>query len=193
MSYEANIGSLNMKEVVVLAGTGPHIILHEVMAADQEELPAGALMARDANDNAVPFDVAQDAEVGTGDGTEKSVSGNLGKVLPDSVSITDGTETFTDDGFGGLVGDATGTGKINYDTGDFEATFNAAPANAQAISATYKPALAGVLTDKAEAGSADASVCVHGKVNRAALTVNGSAPTTAQIRTLNALGIWPLG
>ena len=192
MSYEGNIGSLGMKEVVVLVGPGPHIVLNEKMAG-QAELPAGALMALDADDSAVPFDVAQDKEVGTGDGTEKSVSGNLGKVVPDSVSITDGTETFTDDGFGGLVGDATGTGKINYETGDFEVTFNAAPANAQAITATYKPALRGVLTAKADAEANEASICVHGKVNRAALTVSGSAATIAHIRTLYALAIWPLG
>lgn len=41
------------------------------------------------------------------------------------VSITDGTETFKDDRNGNLVGDAGGTGTINYATGAYDVTFAA--------------------------------------------------------------------
>jgi len=48
-------------------------------------------------------------------------------VLPESVIVTDGTETFTDNGDGTLTGDATGTGTVNYATGAVSVSFNAAP------------------------------------------------------------------
>jgi hypothetical protein len=55
----------------------------------------------------------------------------------DVVTITDGTETFTDDGAGVLTGDAGGSGTIDYATGDWSVTFNAAPANGDSIVASY--------------------------------------------------------
>ncbi len=54
-----------------------------------------------------------------------------------SVSITDGTETFTDTGLGTLSGSAGGTGTINYATGAASVTFAVAPANLQAITTSY--------------------------------------------------------
>lgn len=48
-------------------------------------------------------------------------------VLPGSVVVTDGTETFSDSGDGILTGDATGTGTVNYATGAVSVSFNAAP------------------------------------------------------------------
>ncbi len=49
-------------------------------------------------------------------------------VLPESVVVTDGTETFSDAGAGVLTGNAGGTGTVNYGTGAVAVTFNAAPA-----------------------------------------------------------------
>lgn len=58
-------------------------------------------------------------------------------LVPGSVSVSDGVETFTDNGVGVLVGSASGTGTINYETGAYSVTFNAAPAAAP-IPATWR-------------------------------------------------------
>lgn len=52
------------------------------------------------------------------------------------VTFTDGTETFTDDGNGALVGNQGGTGTINYTTGAYSITFNAVAAGS--VTATYR-------------------------------------------------------
>lgn len=71
--------------------------------------------------------------VGSGDGSTTTFTGTLAFKAAGStrtcfgITITDGTETFTDDYNGNLVGSAGGTGTINYTTGDFSITFNAAP------------------------------------------------------------------
>ncbi len=54
-----------------------------------------------------------------------------------SVTVTDGVESFVDDGSGVLTGDAGGTGTVNYTTGQITLTFNAAPLNGAAIAASY--------------------------------------------------------
>lgn len=79
--------------------------------------------------------------VGTGTGAQTTFTGTLavvgsGKTLM-YISITDTVETFVDDRNGNLVGNLGGTGTINYATGAFSVTFNTAPANAQAITASY--------------------------------------------------------
>lgn len=53
------------------------------------------------------------------------------------VTVTDTVETFKDDRNGNMVGDAGGTGTVNYATGEVSVTFNTAPANAQAITCGY--------------------------------------------------------
>jgi hypothetical protein len=59
-------------------------------------------------------------------------------VADGNVSITDGTETFTDAaGSGTLAGSAGGTGTVNYSTGEVHLEFNAAVGGATEISATY--------------------------------------------------------
>lgn len=79
--------------------------------------------------------------VGTGNGATTTFTGTLavvgsGKTLA-HISITDATETFTDDRNGNLVGNLGGTGTINYATGAYSVTFNTAPVNLQAITASY--------------------------------------------------------
>ena len=59
---------------------------------------------------------------------ETEYDGNLaGLVRPLSVIINDDDETFTDNGAGSLSNGATGTGKINYVTGEWEVEFDSAP------------------------------------------------------------------
>ena len=93
--------------------------------------------------------------VGTGNGTTTTFTGTLAAITSVKtcmyVRINDGTETFTDDRNGVLVGSLGGTGTINYATGAFSVTFNTAPTNLQAILANYYTA------DAKSAGIADFS------------------------------------
>ena len=78
---------------------------------------------------------------GTGDGTTKTFSATLAAVTGIrtcyGVSVTDGTETFTDNYDGTLTGSAGGTGTANYSSGAVSVTFNTAPTNLQAITTSY--------------------------------------------------------
>jgi hypothetical protein len=68
------------------------------------------------------------------DAGETEYDGNLvGLVEPGSVVVTDGVETFTDNGVGTLTGSVTGTGKINYVTGEWEVDYAAAPVGASTV------------------------------------------------------------
>lgn len=81
--------------------------------------------------------------VAVGDGTIGPFTTTLlyAPVYPTSLSVTDGTETFTDaDGDGILTGSAGGTGTINYTTGALSVTFNVLVAAPTDILATYKGA-----------------------------------------------------
>lgn len=78
---------------------------------------------------------------GTGDGTEVTFAHTLDAAgAPKTVmyiTVTDGTETFKDDRNGNLIGDAGGTGTVNYATGAVSVTFAAAVTNSQAITVGY--------------------------------------------------------
>lgn len=76
---------------------------------------------------------------GTGDGTTKTFTATLtlSSQTCFGVEVTDGTETFSDDYNGNLVGSLGGTGTINYITGAASVTFKTAPTNLQAITARY--------------------------------------------------------
>lgn len=78
---------------------------------------------------------------GTGNGTQQTFTHTLSAISAPKtamyVSVTDGTETLTDDRNGNLVGNLGGTGTVNYATGAVSATFNTAPANLQAITCSY--------------------------------------------------------
>jgi hypothetical protein len=74
-----------------------------------------------------------------GDGTPGPFNGWLSRppVVPNTVSITDGTETFTDDGAGNLTGSLGGTGTIDYVSGIVNLTFNGNVTNGVPIRAFY--------------------------------------------------------
>lgn len=80
--------------------------------------------------------VIQTISIGTG---VVNYTGTLGgfPIQPDLISITDGVETFTDNGSGLLIGSLGGTGTIVYSTGVFSVTFNTAVVVGVAIIATY--------------------------------------------------------
>ena len=79
--------------------------------------------------------------VGAGNGTLKTFTGTFAAAgAPKTImypSISDTVETFVDDRDGLLIGSLGGTGTINYATGAYSVTFNTAPLNAQAITASY--------------------------------------------------------
>lgn len=58
-------------------------------------------------------------------------------IIAGSTVVSDGNETFTDDGAGVLTGDKGGTGTVNYTTAEISVTFNTAPALNAAIWASY--------------------------------------------------------
>lgn len=58
-------------------------------------------------------------------------------IVPGTVSVTDGVETFTDNGEGVLAGDAGGSGTVNYDTGAISVTFDEAPGEAVDVDVDY--------------------------------------------------------
>jgi len=85
-----------------------------------------------------------DEVIGTGDDSKVIFAGNLANhpIVPGSLSITDGVETFTDDGAGALIGDGGGAspaseGTINYNTGAYSVQFAVAPETGAVITADY--------------------------------------------------------
>lgn len=76
--------------------------------------------------------------LGTGDGVATTFSGTLAQpqVQTGSLAITAGGQSVTDDGAGSLTG--SGSGTINYVTGAYSVTFNAAPGTGVAVTAAYK-------------------------------------------------------
>lgn len=191
--HNANLGSTSAQEVVVATGRGPHVYRTYPVQAGQDELAAGLVVSLDAAGEAVPFDTAQEL---TADGNNSDTEFGFslgGPVVPGSVSVSDGVETFADDGFGSLVGDAGGSGSVNYQTGAVLATFNTAPADTEDIVVCgYKPAIRGVLNRAVAAGAVTCEAIVMGQVNRKQLAVGASEPTDAQLLALDRNLIWPL-
>lgn len=78
---------------------------------------------------------------GTGDGSTTTFAHTLSVISAPKtamyISVTDGTETFTDDRNGNMLGSLGGTGTVNYATGAVSVTFATAPANLQAITCSY--------------------------------------------------------
>lgn len=81
-----------------------------------------------------------DESIGTGDaGGTKTFTDTLAHypVRTGSITVTDGVETFTDNGDGTLTGDAGGTGTYTASTGDISVTFNTAPGIGVGVSCDY--------------------------------------------------------
>jgi len=84
--------------------------------------------------------LVEDEDLGDGGGIEATFTGTLIEhpIVIGSLEITDGTETFEDLGDGTLYGDGGGTGTIDYETGAYSVTFDAAPAIGDDILADYQ-------------------------------------------------------
>ena len=94
--------------------------------------------------DALKYTTVSAESVATGNGSTKHYTKTLAfkaagaKRTCFGLTVTDGTEIFTDDYNGKLVGDKGGTGTVNYTTGDIVVDFNSNVANAQAITCTYQ-------------------------------------------------------
>lgn len=87
-----------------------------------------------------PYTAITNEALATGDGATRTFTGSLAQdfIVGRSINnITDGVETFTDNGMGVLTGSAGGTGTINYTTGAYSVTFAVAPLNLAAITIDY--------------------------------------------------------
>lgn len=186
------------EEKAGLPGHGP-VLLGVKFTADQGTYSVGLLLTRDSADVAQPLQEVAAEVLGTGDGATKDFAGTLAAALPvepGTVVITDGVETFADDGSGRLTGDAGGSGTINYATGDFSVSFNANVVNATDVTGDYVTACDAVLDqeiDTAEEQSGNA--VIHGTVANGALKVGvvaKAAPSAAVLKLLRKRGIYPI-
>ncbi len=178
------------------AGGHDPVIRAVPVKSAQGTLPGGLILGQDSDEKAVPYVQAETA-MGTGDGTDKTFAGVLPHpVEPGTVIVSDGVETFSDDGFGHLTGSAGGTGSVNYLSGAVSVAFNAAPANAAPVEAQSYPRLAGVLDETVDTSkSASALVIVHGSVQMSMLKVGATAPadpSAAMLKRLVKTGIYPV-
>jgi hypothetical protein len=203
MTWKANLGTQSFTDKQVGAqGHGPFSVSWS-LKADQGSLDRGALMALDENDVLVPYEI-DSKTIGTGNGTNKTFAATLDQQLiqPGSVVVTDEVETFSDDGSGNLIGDAAGTGTINYVTGAISVTFNTAPTNTTPVVATSRNIPFGVLAyevDTSAAGAAEEVGVIfnHGTVKKEALLMKNAAGSFVAIdevasRALIKAGIYPL-
>jgi hypothetical protein len=201
MTWTANLGTQTFTDKIVGAqGHGPFSISWSLKAS-QGALDRGCLMALNADDVLIPYEI--DAKViGTGNGSTKAYTATLDQKLiqPGSVTVSDTVETFSDDGAGNLVGDAAGTGTINYVTGAIAVTFHANVTNLQAITATSRNTPFGVLAFEASTTAAGEEVGViynHGTVKKDSLLMKNAAGAFVAIdetasRALIKAGIYPL-
>lgn len=94
--------------------------------------------------NSTVYTAVSNEVIGTGNGATKTFTNTLvfkaGGTYRNcfAITVTDGTETFTDNYLGVLTGSAGGTGTINYATGAISVTFNANVTNLQNVTCNYQ-------------------------------------------------------
>ncbi len=192
---DQRLGTFTIIEETAKAGGHGPVVLVRRLKAGQGVLPCGLILAADGDDEGVPYAVITLA-AGVGDGAETAFTVDFGGPLdPGTVSLADGVEVFVDDGLGRLVGDAGGTGTVEYVNGTVSATFAAAPAADDPVTATAWPRLVGVLEREVDTASEDAGTYIpHGTVHKGKLKVGVSAglPTIAQLNRLIRFGVYPV-
>jgi len=189
MAFNANLGTQTFKESTVIDYTHPPVVLSFPVAMGQGELGPGTVLALNEAGAVVPYEkISQN--IGTGDGTTTTFSGSFqAPVEPGTILITDGTQTLKDDGYGNLYGD--GSGKVNYATGDVEATFESAPANGASITANAGRRLLGILIMRVDTNNEDtAPVLIHGCAVRENVTVGENSVDGETVALLRAKQIF---
>ncbi|MBF0454957.1 MAG: hypothetical protein HQL72_09125 [Magnetococcales bacterium] len=193
MPINGIIASTSHNEKPLIDGAHPAVIRAYAAAGGNGDLDAGLLMAKGADGKLIPYDPVAAVNLGTGDGSATDFSGVLvGPAQPGSVSISDGTQTLTDDGYGSLGGD--GSGSIDYATGQVSVSFGVAVADTVAVDVTYGNRLVGVNTQVTDAviDTVVALLC-HGCVYTASLVIaGGGQPNAADLERLVGLSIYPV-
>lgn len=197
MTINGQVGSFSRdEERAQIPGHDPVVLSGRLTAADGV-YPTGLVLTRNASGVMIALAEAADEVIETGDGSTKAFTGNLAAypVEPGTLVVTDGVETFTDDGSGRLTGSAGGSGTINYRTGAYAVTFNANVVNETDVTADYVTAVDGVLDEQTDtAYSASGLYVAHGTVNTTVLKVGKTAkaePSAALLILLQKKGIFP--
>ncbi|WP_035238142.1 hypothetical protein [Desulfobacter vibrioformis] len=148
------------------------------LESDDAVWPCGLVLGKDADGKFLPY-AGLTEQIGTGDGTEKAFTGQVGPIEPGSAEVTAESITLDDDGCGNLAGTG-GAGSINYQTGKVVVGFTAAPANAAAVELDYSPDPVAVLDAETDTSDMDVSnAVVFGAVKKSALKVGVTAQTAA--------------
>ncbi len=186
---EARLGTLSYDDQRARGGGHDPVIVTRALASGLGELPAGLLLAK-GTAGAVPYvEVAAEA-IGAGTGALKDFAATLAHApaYPGSLTVSDGVETFDDDGYGRLVGSAGGTGTVHYGTGAVSVSFTAAPANGATVTAGYANHFDGVLDEPVDTALAGSGlVVVHGSVRADVLKIGATAQTAPSAATLARL------
>ena len=197
MTIKGTVGSFTRSEERArIAGHDPVVLAGKLTAADGV-YPCGLLLTRNAASVMIALALIAAEVLATGDGNTKAYAGNLANfpVEPGTVAITDAVENFTDDGSGRLVGDAGGTGTIDYKTGAFAITFAVDVLLASDIEADYTTAFDGVLDEEVDtAASASGVYVAHGTVDTNVLKVGKvtkAEPTAALLMLMQKKGVYP--
>jgi hypothetical protein len=178
-------------------GHGP-VLLPGKIKTDDGDYPIGLILTRGGG-NLQPLQVVEDDALGTGNGSTKTYTGTLGDGLPvepGTVVITDGVETFSDDGSGRLVGDAAGTGTVNYETAGFSVTFNANVGDGTGVTGDCITRISGVLDEAVDTTKTGSALYIHhGTCRQDMLKVGKTAqdaPDVVLLALMQERGIYPV-
>jgi len=99
---------------------------------------AFSAVARGPNNPSYTSPNVDEEQVATGDGTTVAFTANISftPIVPSSIVITDGIQVVTDNGAGGVTGDAS-AGSVNYANGSLAVTFSSAPSSGTPITVSY--------------------------------------------------------
>ena len=195
--HNGKVASFNVQHESVRAPGHEQVLAMVQLKADQGVLRKGLIIVLDPSDQGIPLDTLS-AVLGTGNGSTKNFSGILSgfPLEPGSVEITDGVETFFDDGLGNLIGSAGGSGTAIYKTGAVSVSFNTAVPNATDIQMSGAGEIKGVLDrDVDTAKSTNGAAIIHGTVKEELLkkgSVSLAPAETAEFKLLNKRGIYPV-
>lgn len=196
MTINGKVGSFTRDEERASTPGHEPVILTGKVKANDGVYPTGLLLTRLAGE-LTPLSAVAVEVIETGDGNTKNFTGTLAAfpVEPGTVAITDGVETFADDGSGRLTGSAGGSGTINYQTGEYTLAFNANVVALTDVTADYITSVDGVLDEEVDTAASGACLYVkHGTVNTTVLKVGKVAkaePSAAVIMLLQEKGIFP--
>jgi hypothetical protein len=197
MTINGQVGSFSRdEERAQIPGHDP-VVLSGKLTANDGVYPTGLVLTHNVSGVLIALAEVPDEVIATGNGATQVYNDTVASspVEPGTLAITDGVETFTDDGSGRLAGSAGGSGTINYKTGAVSLDFNANVGNGTDITADYVTAVSGVLDEQTDtAYSASGLYVAHGTVDTTVLKVGKTAkaaPSEALLMLLQKKGIYP--